>query len=459
MDSTSKRVPPGPVESYETSQDLLGWMRDQFNQFGDIYKASAYGIDIYAINNPQYAQHVLRKNWQNYTKGFAIKRVGFLLGNGLMVSEGEFWKTQRKMIQPAFHRNVIGSLTDVIRAVNEELLNGWELAAQKNEGINITRDISLMVLKSVLLSIFGDDYGRVAPHFRVLSDEAARDLHFAQTFRSLRNIVVEVAADRRRQNIDAADFLGLLMKARDAEDGQVMSDTQLTNEIMTLVVAGHETTASTLNWMWYLLSQNPGVEDLLEREIDQLPEDEFPAYGELPKFAYTRWVIEETLRLYPAGWLMTRRALKDDQLGEYFVPAGTEIYISPYFMQRHPALWDAPDRFDPDRFSPDRSRERPELALLPFSAGPRNCIGELFARVEMQIHLMMVAKRLRLRYVGGEPELDLGVNLRSKHDFVMIPEIKPRTAVDGAASGMSLLTSSDRSALSHSQLACANERR
>jgi cytochrome P450 len=353
-----------------------------------------------------------------------------------MVSEGEFWKTQRKMIQPAFHRNVIGPLADVIRAVNQELLNGWELAARKNESINITRDTSLMVLKSVLLSIFGDDYSRVAPHFRVLSDEAARDLQFAQTFRSLRNIVVEVAADRRRQNIDAADILGLLMKARDAEDGRVMSRSQLTNEIMTLVVAGHETTASTLNWMWYLLSQNPGVEKQVEREIGQLPEDEFPAYGELPMFAYTRRVIEETLRLYPAGWLMTRRALKDDQLGEYFVPAGTEIYISPYLMQRHPALWDAPDRFDPDRFSPDRSRERPELAMLPFSAGPRNCIGELFARIEMQIHLMVVARRLRLRYVGGEPpELDLGVNLRSKHDFVMIPEIKPRTAVDGGLQG------------------------
>jgi cytochrome P450 len=418
------RIPSGPLESYETSQDLLGWMRDNFARFGDIYKASAYGIDIYAVNNPKYAQHVLRKNWQNYRKGFAIKRVGLLLGNGLMVSEGELWKTQRKMIQPAFHRNAIGALTHVITAANEELLNEWKAAAQRKENINITRDISLMILKSTLLAIFSDDYWKVAPHFRILSDEAMRDLQFAQAFRALKEMVVQVVSHRRANNIIAPDILGMLMEARDAESGQAMAESQLINEVMTLVVAGHETTASTLNWTWYLLSQNPDVEERLQREIDRLMGSDFPGLGDLPKFEYTRQVIEEVLRLYPAGWLMTRRALKDDQLGEYFVPAGTEIYISPYFMQRHPALWEDPDRFNPDRFSPDLSRDRPELAMIPFSAGPRNCIGELFARIEMQIHLMIIARHLRLRYVEGQPlELDIGVNLRSKHDFIMIPEL------------------------------------
>ena len=217
----------------------------------------------------------------------------------------------------------------------------------------------------------------------------------------------------------------MLMEARDRESGQVMPDRQLVNEIMTLIVAGHETTASTLNWTWYLLSQHPEVEEKLSKSSVIYSGARFLSLDDLPRFTYTSQVIDEMLRLYPAGWLLTRRALKDDQLGDYFVPAGTEIYISPYFIQRHPDLWEDPDRFNPDRFDPDHSQDRHPLAMLPFSAGPRNCIGEFFARIEMQIHLMTIAKQLRLRFVERrQPELDVGVNLRSKHDFIMNPELK-----------------------------------
>jgi cytochrome P450 len=407
------------------TQELLSWMHSHFEQYGDIYKASVYGTSAYVIRAPEYAQHVLRKNWQNYTKGQAIKRVALLLGNGLMVSEGEFWKSQRRMIQPAFHRNAIGALANVITAANVALLKRWEQAAQKNESVNVTRDISLMVLEVVLIAIFGLDYEHVAAHFNILSDESARDLQFAQTFRSLGKIVAEVAAQRRQRNISSTDILGMLMEARDRESNQAMPNRQLVNEVMTLIVAGHETTASSLNWLWYLLSQHPEVEQKLSSELGNLREGECLDLDDLPKFIYTRQVLEEALRLYPPGWLMTRRALKHDRLGDYFVPAGTEIYISPYLIQRHPDLWEAPDRFNPDRFGTDHSQDRHPLTMLPFSAGPRNCVGELFARIEMQIHLMTIAKQLRLRYVEkAPPELDAGVNLRSKYDFIMSPEIK-----------------------------------
>jgi cytochrome P450 len=251
----------------------------------------------------------------------------------------------------------------------------------------------------------------------------------------LGTIVLNVAAQRRKEKITSTDFLGMLMAARDRESGQPMPDRQLVSEIMTLIVAGHETTASTLNWTWYLLSQNSEAEEKLSRELAHLLGSEVPRVGDLPKFTYTRQVIEEALRLYPAGWLMTRKALKDDHLGDYFVPAGTEIYISPYFIQRHPALWEAPDRFNPDRFNAGESRDRHTLTMMPFSAGPRKCIGDYFARIEMQIHLMTIAKHLRLRYIDGKPlELDAGVNLRAKCDFIMTPQIKA-AAVDRANSG------------------------
>jgi cytochrome P450 len=420
-----QQIPVGPTEKYNPSHDLLRWMSDNFRRFGDVYKASVYGTEVYVVSNPQYADYILRTNWQNYRKGQAIKRIGLLLGNGLMVSEGEFWKSQRQMIQPAFHDKSVGELTDVIKAANVALLKKWEQAAQEKKSVNVTSDISLMVLSVTLLSIFGDDYEQVAPHFKILSDESARNMQFAQAFRPLGKLIIEVAAQRRRQNITHTDILGMVMESRDRHSGQNMPDRQLVSEILTLIVAGHETTASTLNWAWYLLSQNSEVEEKLSNELSVLSSSEFPELNDLPKFVYTRHIIEEALRMYPAGWLMTRKALKDDQLGDYFVPAGTEIYISPYLIQRHPALWKDPDCFNPDRFDPIQSQDRHALKMLPFSAGPRKCIGEFLARIEMQIHLMTIAKHLRLRCVNGNSvELDIGVNLRNKNDFIMTPEIK-----------------------------------
>ena len=421
----SQRIPPGPAEAYDTERELLDWLCEKFNQFGDIYSASVYGTRVYVISAPEYVEHVLLKNWQHYVKGQAIKRIALLLGKGLMVSEGDFWISQRRMIQPAFHRKVIGALTDVISAGNRALLADWEQAAQEKSSVNVTRDLSRTVLQVVLRSIFGDDYAQVAPHFNMLSDQPERSLHFADAFRPLAEIVIQLAVQRRAANRSSTDILGMLMLARDREGGQVMPDRQLAREIMTLVVAGHETTASVLNWTWYLLSQHPVVEEKLNRELNELLKGSFPPLDDLPRFAFTRQVIEEAMRLYPPGWLMTRKALKDDYLGEYFVPAGTEIYIAPYLIQRHPDLWEQPNRFDPDRFAPEQSQHRHPLAMLPFSAGPRNCIGEFFARIEMQIHLMIIARRLRLRYVEIQPpELVGGVNLLSKHDFIMTPELK-----------------------------------
>ena len=423
MPTESMRIPDGPDEKYDTSVDLLTWLETNFTRFGDLYRASIYGTSAYVVSDPDLADHVLRVNWQNYKKGQAIKRIGFLLGNGLMVSEGEQWKRQRRMIQPAFHEKALTTLTAVILAENFALLNQWEQAASSKQSVNITSNISSSILKITLVSIFGEDYEQVAAKFNIVSDEHARTMHFAESFRPLRKTVLEIALQRRARNVSGADFLGMLMEARDEKTGQPMSDAQLVSEIVTLVVAGHETTASTLNWAWYLLSQHPEVEEKLALELAALPANTLPTLNQLPQFPYSRQIIEETLRLYPAGWLMTRRAMKDDRLGEYFVPAGTEIYIAPYLIQRHPALWRQPSRFNPDRFATDQSKERHPHAMIPFSAGPRKCIGEMLARIEMQFHLMIIARRLHLTYESETaPEMDAGVNLRSRHDFFMTPK-------------------------------------
>jgi cytochrome P450 len=202
------------------------------------------------------------------------------------------------------------------------------------------------------------------------------------------------------------------MEAPGRAHGQPMPDAQLVREIMTLVVAGHETTAGLLNWLWYLLSRHPQSQMRLSREFDRLRWGEVPTIDGLANYTYTGQVIDEALRLYPPLWLMTRRALNDDPLGDFFVPAGTEIYISPYLIQRSPDLWEVPDRFDPDRMHPENRLNRPELALCPFGAGARNCIGEPFARLE-------ILMELRLRYdQETPPEMTTGMNLLNKNDFI-----------------------------------------
>jgi cytochrome P450 len=423
LTASSARIPPGPSEPFSADEDLLDWMGRQFAKFGNIYRASIYDASAYVVRDPAYAHHVLVRNWQNYVKGQAIKRVGFLLGNGIMVSEGELWKAQRRMVQPAFHRHSIGALTTLMAAANVALLEQWQRSADNHEKVNVTRDVSRMVLEVVLTSVFGAHYPRISRHFNVLSEEPARNLEFARHFRSLGDIILDVVSDRRREETRCTDILSMLMTARDPHGGPVMSDRQLVNEVMTLIVAGHETTASTLNWAWYLISQHPDVEEHLADELASVPESACLGLDDLTRYPYARRVLDECLRLYPAGWLMTRKALNDDWLGDYFVPKGTEVHVSPYFIQRHPGLWDEPDRFNPDRFAPDQSQGRHRFAMLPFSAGPRNCIGEFLALTEMLIHIVMVARHLRLRYVRTTSvELDAGINLRSKQDFIMMPE-------------------------------------
>lgn len=421
----SPRIPAGPPEKFDSSQELLGWMGEHLEQYGDIYKASVYGSTVYVISAPQYVEHVLLKNWQNYLrKGQAVKRIALSLGNGLISSNGEFWVKQRRMIQPAFSRAAVSSLAGVVLDANRTVHTRWKKAAARGEKVNVTRDVSALILEITLRSIFGLDYDKVAQPFAIVAEEA-RDLAFAQTCAALAKVIIEVAVQRRKERVLATDILGMVMQSRDRETDQPMSDSQLAKEILTIVIAGHETTASVLNWTWFLLSKHPQVEARMSKEIQDLLGDEFPSVDDFPTFRYTVQVIEEALRLYPPLWLMTRKAVKDDHLGEYFVPAGTEIYISPYLIQRHPAIWEVPDGFDPDRFAAGELDDQHRLAMCPFGAGPRNCIGEFFARIEMQIHLMMIAKDLRLRYDETRPpEKVAGMNLLSRHDFVMAPEMK-----------------------------------
>ena len=428
------RTPPGPAEPYDPTHDLLRWMERNVGRYGDIYKASVYGSDAYVINSAEYAEYVLLRHWENFPRaGAALKRIQLSLGNGLISSNGPLWARQRRMIQPAFTREAVGELCGTFVKLNVALLERWK--ARCGQSVDVTQDVSITVLDVMLLVIFGDDYATVAPHFQIVGAES-RNLEFARTCSVLKKMIVQIATGRREQGRDARDLLGLMLRARDRNSGQPMTDAQLASEVLTLVIAGHETTAGVLNWVWYLLSRYPDVEARLVSELHDLLAGAEPVFEDLPRFTYTRRVIEETLRTYPPLWLMTRRAAATDRLGDYLVPAGTEIYISPFLLQRHPHLWQEPERFDPDRFSTELAEQRPRLSMCPFSVGPRNCIGEFFARVEMQIHIMLIARELRLRHDHPEPaEFSAGVNLLSRHHFIMQPQLRAPALAGMAVTG------------------------
>src|SRR5579863_9050272 len=296
MANEAQRIPPGPAESYRTTEDLLGWLQRNFERYGDIYRCSIHGESVYVINSPEYVEHVLLRNWRNYLrKGQTVKRIELSLGRGLISSNGEDWVRQRRMIQPAFRREAIGALIPIFAAPTLELRHKWLTAAAHGDTVDVTRDVSVTVLKITLQAIFGEDYRDVAPSFDLIAEES-RNMEFAQTCAALGKIIEGLAARRRTAGKEAKDILGLMMRSHDRDTGQPMSDPQLGREGMTLVIAGHETTASLLNWLWYLLAAHPEVERRLVAETDSVVGSELPDLEVLGRLSYMQQVIEEALR-------------------------------------------------------------------------------------------------------------------------------------------------------------------
>ena len=420
-------IPPPDAESCFDigAPDALQRMSELFARHGDIYRLfmPARGAYAYVIHHPNDVKRVLVTNHRNYTKGVDIERIKVLLGLGLMTSEGELWQCQRQMMQPFFHRRVVAQFASAINQANDRLLAEWETKAIRGEVVNITEEMSELTLEIVLRSVFGPDSDGVLEPFAVVTRNPVRNLEFVYEFRALRKLVLDMVKQRRAEGCERSyfDYLAMLMGAREKNGGAPMSDRQLVDEVMTLVVAGHETTASVLNWTWYLLSRHPEVEERLHAEIATQPAEMPPSLMEVESMRYTGQVLNETMRLYPPGWLLSRRTIAPDMLCGYEVPGGTEVLLPLYLLHRHPRYWKDADRFEPDRFSPEREAERPRFAFVPFAAGPRHCIGETLALYEMLMHLRKAVPRFRLILVpDGKVELEAQINLRTGRPIRMV---------------------------------------
>jgi cytochrome P450 len=390
------------------------------DRFGDVVRHRIARFVVHVLRHPDAIKHVLQGNHANYTKGWGLQRMKVFLGEGLLTSEGDHWRRQRKLAQPAFHRPRLAQLVGTMVEATRAMLDRWR-SRPRGSSFDVSQETTRLTLNIAARTLFGADVdadaGRVGKAATIALEEAnrriyspvdvplavptPRNVRFREACKVLDSVVYGIIERRRRSGEPGTDLLSMLLEARDEETGAAMSDRELRDEVMTLLLAGHETTANALSWTLYLLSKNPGERRKLEAEVDRALDGHAPTFAELPALSYARMVIEESMRLFPPAWIFGRTAKGDDVVGGYRIPAGSLVVISPFVTHRYAAFWPNPEGFDPERFSPEASEGRHKYAYIPFGGGPRICIGNHFALLETQVVLAMIVQSFRLELVPG----------------------------------------------------------
>jgi cytochrome P450 len=392
-----------------------------FRRYGNVVSSRFLIWPQYMVFHPTDVKRVLQEHHQQYSKDtYLFKFLRPVVGLGLFTNDGASWLHQRRLIQPMFHRQHLATFASVMTSATTDLLEGWRTAAQQERALDVSREMMRLTLRVVGQSLFSadlsDEADVVGQAFTALltplSDylfnpvpplgvPTPRNRRIQRYIRELDTVVHEIITARRSAGQN--DLVTMLLTARDAATGEGMSDKQVRDEVMTLLIAGHETTSNLLTWTWYLLAQHPEVERQLHDELARVLGGRIPTMDDLAQLTYTHMVLEESLRLYPPAVGFNRKALAEDEVGGYRVPANTLIWLSPHVTHRHPEFWDDSEAFDPERFTPERVAARPHFAYFPFGGGPRQCIGNHFAMMEAQLVLATIAQRYRLRLVPGHP--------------------------------------------------------
>lgn len=414
--------------------------------FGDLVNLSILIRQVAFVNHPDGIKHVLQDNNKNYNKNtIQFSSLRRITGNGLLTSDGTFWFRQRRLEQPVFARPRIQALDQVIIPATLKMLERWEKNASSAEPVNIDSEMMQLTLEIVGKALFSIDLSAetalITRAVMTALDHLVqqmqnpfsppdwiptpRNLSFRKSLKLLDKAVYGLIDSRQRSGEPGEDMLGVLLKARDEETGEPMSRTQVRDEVLTLLIAGHETVASALTWTWLLLDQNPAIRQQLEVHIEETLKGRIPASADLGVLEPVGRAFSEALRLYPPAWLITRKAIADDIILGHRIPAGTLIILSPYAIHRHPAFWQEPEKFDPSRFSPEGEKGRPRYAYIPFGGGPRLCIGSGFAQVEAVLIMTMVMQRFELTIAPGHsPAMDALVTLRPHGGLPMIPRLR-----------------------------------
>ena len=418
----------------------LQFLVDGWRRFGDVFRYQSGPWVFHLVSHPDYVKHVLQDHYKNYPRSRFYNLIKLALGEGLVTSEGDFWRRQRRMAQPAFQRQRVQSFAGVMVRLTEAMLERWHPWMQKQQPVNISAEMMRLALGIAGETLFSTDVSDETDvmggattaaieymNFRInhffampLPVPTPRNLRFRRAMRDLDRYVYQLIAERRRSNGDRGDLLSMIMKARDEDTDELMNDRQLRDEIVTFLGAGHETTAVALAWTWYLLSQHPDIDRRMRQEIDSVLGGRSPTIDDVPRLSYTRMVFEESMRIYPPVWAMSRNVLADDTIGGFHIPAGSIVVVSQYVTHRHPEFWDNPEGFDPERFTPERSAQRHRGAYFPFAIGPHQCIGNEFALMEAVLVLATVAQRYRLCLLPGyRVEPDPIFTLRQRPSVLM----------------------------------------
>jgi cytochrome P450 len=410
-------MPPGPgglLNGLALLRDPLAALTHAHATYGEAVTFRVGHIRFVSVSDPASVQHVLVRNHRNYVKSPSYQGLRLVLGDGLVTSEGDHWRRQRKLAQPAFHRPRLAALVDTMVHCVDERLAEWD--ARTDHDVDIHGEMMALTLAIVSRTLFGTDLRGDGIDLRPLGPAVTVALHkanefaeslvkmplwlptpsnrrFAKAKHVLDDIVHRIIDGRRRSGEQRDDVLGMLMSATDESGTERMDDRQLRDEVMTLFLAGHETIATAMSWTFMLLHQHPEIAQRVRAEACAVLGDRTPTVDDLPSLVYLGQVIDESMRLYPPAWIIERQALAEDHFGKWRIPKGTIVATSPYVLHRNPALWSDPLRFDPDRFAPGKLEERAKLAYMPFGAGPRVCIGNHFALMEAKLILAMVARR------------------------------------------------------------------
>ncbi len=426
----------GHIREYR--QDSLSYEKFLAKTYGDIVHIRFANRDSYLINNPEDIRKVLVEESDKYYKAPIYRIIlSRFLGNGLLTSDGDFWKRQRKLAQPAFHSKRIQAYADTMVDYTQRMVDGWQVGETRN----INRDMMHLTLNIVVKSLFNTEIGEEADRIgealtTVLeaSNEGVqsvlqmlpewiplpRNIRNKQGVRQLDEIIMRIIDERRASKEDNGDLLSMLLLAED-ENGSHMTDKQLRDEVVTIVLAGHETTANALSWAWYLISQHPEVEAKLHAELDTVLGGRTPTLADLRQLEYTSAIFKEAMRLYPPIPSIGRMAIEPVELGGYSLPTGSTILISPHVVHRDSRWWDRPDEFIPERFSKEQEKSIARYSYLPFSTGPRVCIGNSFAEMESVLILATIAQRFHLRLDPADQEVapEPTLTLRPRDNLLM----------------------------------------
>lgn len=431
------KTPPGPRGHFLTGslpefrRDMLGFFTRCAREYGDVSAFSFFHIRGCLVNNPELIQEVLVSKNDRMAKPWDVRELKLALGEGLLTNEGESWRRQRQLIQPAFHHERVRHYAEIMSARAKQRADAWPDGSERD----LHAEMMGLTLEIVAEALFGVD---ISPHVEAvdtglsvfmrqfeamltgpvplsLKVPTPGNLRARRAIRRLHRIISDIIERRRSSRTNGNDLLACLLAAQD-DEGSQMNDRQVRDEVTTLLLAGHETTAIALSWTLYLLARHPEVEARLGDELDSVLGGRRPRPDDVPRLTFTRQVVQEAMRLYPPAWGIAREAIEEIELGGHTIPRGTQIFMVQYVTHRDPRFFAQPEEFRPDRWSPAEAKKIPKYAYFPFGGGSRHCIGSSFAMMEATLLLAVLMQRCRFELVPQHPiELQPAVTLRPRH--------------------------------------------